>query len=223
MADESASDEGDPAEWWDKVYDSDDPAPGDIGEPQPAFVELAESGEIRGRVLDAGCGTGTHARWAAGRQTASSEPSVASLPKTAERGHPSVGVDVSEEGIERAREKASQRELDVSFRVANALDLPDDLGPFDTVLDSGLFHAFESDQRGTYADELADVVTTGGRVFVLGFREGAPEDWGPNPFAPDDVRAAFSGDGWEIRETQDVAFETRETSVPGLLATVERT
>jgi SAM-dependent methyltransferase len=187
------------------VYDSDDPAPWDIGEPQPAFVELAESGEIRGRVLDAGCGTGTHARWAA------------------ERGHPSVGVDVSEEGIERAREKASQRELDVSFRVANALDLPDDLGPFDTVLDSGLFHAFESDQRGTYADELADVVTTGGRVFVLGFREGAPEDWGPNPFAPDDVRAAFSGDGWEIRETQDVAFETRETSVPGLLATVERT
>jgi cyclopropane fatty-acyl-phospholipid synthase-like methyltransferase len=134
-----------------------------------------------------------------------------------------VGADVSEEGIERARGKVSQRDLDVSFRVANALDLSDYLGPFDTVLDSGLFHAFEAEQRETYADELAGVVATGGRVFVLGFREGAPEDWGPNPFTPDDVRAAFSGGEWSVRETRNVSFETRETSVPGLLATVERT
>ena len=137
---------------------------------------------------------------------------------------------MSEKGIERARERAAEladdagpdADLDVSFRVANALDRPDDLGPFDTVLDSGLFHAFETDERETYADELAGVTRSGGRVFVLGFREGAPEDWGPNPFAPDDVRAAFSGDGWVVRETRDVEFETRETAVPGLLAIVER-
>ena len=210
--DDSESDEDDPAAWWDEVYDSDDPAPWDTGEPQPTFVELAESGDLKGRVLDAGCGTGTHAIWAA------------------ERGHPAVGVDVSEKGIERAREKAAGRErtreldadVDVRFRVADALDLPDDLGPFDSVLDSGLFHAFESDQRGTYADELVDVVATGGRVFVLGFREGAPEDWGPNPVTPDDVRTAYSEDEWTVREARDVEFETRETSVPGLLATVER-
>src|SRR5258708_15723664 len=30
----------------------------DIGRPQPVFLALAESGEIRGRVLDACCGTG---------------------------------------------------------------------------------------------------------------------------------------------------------------------
>lgn len=208
---DAETDEGDPASWWDDVYASDGPAPWDVGGPQPAFVELAESGDLTGRVLDAGCGTGTHACWAA------------------ERGHPSVGVDVSEKGIELAREKADQwsakadgRDLDATFRVANALDLPDDLGPFDTVLDSGLFHAFESDQRETYADELVDVVAAGGRVFVLGFREGAPEDWGPNPFTPDDVREAFSGDGWAVRETRDVEFVTRERAVPGLLAVVEQ-
>jgi hypothetical protein len=58
MPDDSSSDgdaetdEGDPAEWWDKVYDSDDPAPWDTGEPQPAFASLAESGDLTGRVLD---------------------------------------------------------------------------------------------------------------------------------------------------------------------------
>jgi hypothetical protein len=31
--------------------------PWEIGQPQPVFAELAASGEIRGRVLDAGCGT----------------------------------------------------------------------------------------------------------------------------------------------------------------------
>ena len=34
--------------------------PWDIGRPQSAFLALAEAGAIRGRVLDAGCGTGEH-------------------------------------------------------------------------------------------------------------------------------------------------------------------
>src|ERR1700735_2878166 len=40
--------------------------PWDIGHPQPAFLALARSGELRGRVLDIGCGTGEHALMAAG-------------------------------------------------------------------------------------------------------------------------------------------------------------
>ena len=200
---DAEADDDDPAEWWNEVYETVDRPPWDIERPQPAFVELAEAGELRGRVLDAGCGTGTHALYAA------------------ERGHSAVGVDVAERAIERARARADERDLDVSFQVANALDFPTNLGPFDTVLDSGLFHAFQSDQRDTYADSLAGVVASGGQVFVLGFGEGAPEDWGPNPFAPEDVREAFA-DGWTVGEIRAVEFETREASVPGLLAVVKR-
>ncbi|HEY4463481.1 MAG TPA: class I SAM-dependent methyltransferase, partial [Streptosporangiaceae bacterium] len=40
--------------------------PWDIGRPQPAFLALAQAGAIRGRVLDAGCGTGEHALMCAG-------------------------------------------------------------------------------------------------------------------------------------------------------------
>lgn len=196
--------EGDPAEWWDEEYERGEPAPWDLGRPQPAFVAFAEREGLAGRVLDVGCGTGTHARWAA------------------ERGHPAVGLDVSERGVEIAREAASEQGLDATFRVGNALDLPGDLGPFDTVLDSGLFHAFDAERRRTYADELAGVVAPGGLVLVVGFAEGAPEDWGPNPFSRSDVRAAFAADGWSVHETRDVEFETRKASVPGLLAVVER-
>jgi SAM-dependent methyltransferase len=39
--------------------------PWDIGRPQPAFLALAEAGQVRGRVLDVGCGTGEHALLAA--------------------------------------------------------------------------------------------------------------------------------------------------------------
>ena len=39
--------------------------PWDIGRPQPACLRLSESGEIRGTVLDVGCGTGEHALMAA--------------------------------------------------------------------------------------------------------------------------------------------------------------
>lgn len=204
MSEHAESDDEDPAKWWNEAYDADDPAPWDTGDPQPAFVDRAEEVGLSGRVLDIGCGTGIHACWAA------------------DRGHPATGTDLSERGIELAREAAADRGLDATFRVADALDMPDLLGPFDTVLDSGLFHAFEPVQREEYADELAHLVSPGGQVWLVGFRAGAPDDWGPNPFARADVRGAFAGEKWAVRECRDVEFETREASVPGLLAVVVR-
>ncbi|WP_458190540.1 class I SAM-dependent methyltransferase [Haladaptatus sp. NG-WS-4] len=203
MSDQSESETDDPAEWWNEVYESETVPPWDTGEPQPALVNAVGSDGLSGRVLDVGCGTGTHALWAAAE------------------GYTAVGIDFSKEGVEQARKKAEKRGLDASFRVANALDLPDDIGTFDTVLDSGLFHAFQTEERENYARELASIVSVGGRVFLVGFAEGAPEDGGPNPITPDDVSSAFVKE-WNVLETQDVAFETHETSFPGLLAVVER-
>lgn len=192
----------DPAKWWNEAYEGD--PPWDTGEPQSALVRLAEAGEIEGRVLDAGCGTGTEALY------------------LAERGHDVTGVDFSERAVERARSKARERGLDVDFHVGDALDLDADLGRFDTAVDVGLFHALEDDQRERYADSLASVLAVGGHAFVLSFAKGAPDDWGPNPVAESEVRESFAAHEWRVRELREEPFETVR-AVPGLLAVLERT
>src|ERR1051326_2658707 len=109
---------------WDASY-RDGPAPWDIGRPQPAIVRLASRGGFSGAVLAAGCGTGENALH------------VASL------GLSVLGVDVAETALAIARVKAGDRGIEVEFAVADALQL-DRLGRrFETVLDCGLFHAFD--------------------------------------------------------------------------------
>src|SRR5436305_5539045 len=73
--------------------------PWDIGRPQPTFVELAERGAFRGRVLDVGCGTGEQALLAAGL------------------GLDASGVDASPTAIAQAEQKATERGLNARFLV----------------------------------------------------------------------------------------------------------
>ena len=140
---------------WDASYLAG-PAPWDVGRPQPAIVRLAGEGAFAGAVLDAGCGTGENALH------------VASL------GLHVVGVDVAETALSIAREKAAARGIDAAFVVADALHL-DRLGrAFETVLDCGLFHTFDSDERRTYVASLASVTSPGGHVYVLCFSDVGP-------------------------------------------------
>src|SRR4029077_19893419 len=111
----------------------------DTGEPQPALVRLAGEGAFAGAVLDAGCGTGENALH------------LASL------GLCVLGVDVAETALSIARQKAADRGLDADFAVADALHLMRLDRVFETVLDSGLFHTFDGDERRDYVASLASV------------------------------------------------------------------
>jgi SAM-dependent methyltransferase len=201
VPEDTQSGEG-PAAWWNERYESAD-MPWDTGQPQSTLVDAVAEHGLSGRVFDIGCGTGTHALWAA------------------EQGHPAVGIDISERGIERAEVRAADRDLDVRFRVGNALDLDDDLGGFGTILESGLFHAFGAEGHDAYAEQAAQVLTTGGRLFLVGFGPDAPTDHGPVPMSPPDVRRAFA-DGWTELACREATFETRAMDVPGLLAVFDR-
>ena len=88
--------------------------PWDIGRPQKEFVELVRRGEITGSVLDIGCGTGDHALFFAGE------------------GHEVWGIDSTPLAIEKAKEKAAQRGLQVHFLVLDALHMSDLIRKFDT-------------------------------------------------------------------------------------------
>src|SRR6266516_2172077 len=89
--------------------------PWDIGRPQPAFLELARQGALRGRVLDVGCGTGEHALMAAGL------------------GLEATGLDAAPRAIASAERKARNRGLTVRFLVWDALQLASLGERFDTV------------------------------------------------------------------------------------------
>ena len=181
---------------WDDAYAGSVPPPWDLGQPQPAFVRLAEQGVLAGQVLDAGCGTGEQTLLAASS------------------GAEALGVDVSPLAIERARGKAAARGIlaaeggqtgQARFEVADALRLGDLGRSFDTIIDSGLFHVFDDDRRARYVASLASVLRPGGHLYLMCFSDRQPGAFGPRRVSQDELRAAFS-DGWTITAIQADSF-----------------
>jgi SAM-dependent methyltransferase len=195
---------------WDAAYAASVPAPWDIGRPQPAFLRLAESGLLTGRVLDAGCGTGEHALLAA------------------RFGAHALGVDVSARAIEQARGKAAARDIGVRFEVADALSLTDLGLTFDAIIDSGLFHVFDDVSRARYVASLASVLRPGGSCYLMCFSDRQPGTAGPRRVTQAELRDAFS-DGWTIVRIEPDAFEVNPgifgaaTTVQAWLADIMRT
>jgi SAM-dependent methyltransferase len=189
---------------WDASY-RDGRAPWDVGGPQPAIVRLASKGGFSGTVLDAGCGTGENA------------VHVASL------GLSVVGVDVAETALAMAREKADERGLVVEFAAIDALALQRLGRRFETVLDCGLFHTFDADERQRYVASLASVTRGDATLYVLCFSD-VGSDTGPHPVAQDELIAAFQqSNGWRIAGIEEDQILTRyQDGAPAWLATIKR-
>jgi SAM-dependent methyltransferase len=191
---------------WDASY-LDGPAPWDIGGPQPAMLRLAGEGAFAGAVLDVGCGTGENALH------------VASL------GLHVLGVDVAETALSMARAKAAARGIGADFAVVDALRL-DRLGQtFETVLDCGLFHTFDSNERRSYVTSLACVTGRGGNLYVLCFSDVGPDACGPHPISQEELRTAFKrSSGWSVAAIGPDRIQTRfdAQGAPAWLARIER-
>jgi SAM-dependent methyltransferase len=167
-----------------KAYDAQ--PPWDIGRPQKPLVEAAD--QVRGAVLDSGCGTGETAIF------------------FSERGHEVVGVDYLEAPIDAARQKAAERGAQVRFLVWDALRLDELPNRFDSVIDSGLFHVFSDEDRARYVEQLARVLRPGGRLYLLCFSDREPGEQGPRRVSEQELRAAFA-DGWRIESLAPARFE----------------
>lgn len=191
---------------WDASY-ADEPAPWDVGRPQPAVVRVAADGGFAGTVLDAGCGTGDNAL-----HLASAGLSV-------------VGVDVAENALAMARAKAGERGLDVAFEPVDAFGLERLGRTFATVLDCGLFHTFDADERPRYAASLASVTDDGGTLYVLCFSDVGP-DTGPHPITVGQLHAAFRpSTGWTVASVEPDRVLTRyhdDDGAPAWFATIRR-
>jgi SAM-dependent methyltransferase len=181
--------------------------PWEIGKPQPALVELFDTGQVTGRVLDVGCGTGELALLAAAR------------------GLDATGVDSSSRAIAIARQRAIDRGVDgVRFEVGDAMNLGFLGTTFDTVLDSGVFHLFDDNDRARYVESIRQAAVLGARYHLLVFSDAQPGDWGPHRVRRDELDAAFA-DGWELRTVEPAVFEVTisDGRAQGWRATAVRT
>ena len=121
------------------------------------FIEdvLSRRGIISGgRILDAGCGVGSHAT------------------ELARRGYVVSGIDLSPQFIMEAQRRAGEATLPVSFSVGDVLDLPAATA-YDAILCRGVLNDLLDDasRRGAFRS-FAGVLSSGG-VLILDVR-----DWG---------------------------------------------
>lgn len=164
--------------------------PWDIGRPQSAVQSVFESRSFEEPVLDIGCGTGENSLF------------------LADHGYSVLGIDASPRAIEKARTKAQTRDVaeQVRFRVHDALSLYDLDERFGVVLDCGLFHVFDDDDRRIYVASLGSVVSPNGYVVILCFSDREPGDWGPRRISERELRTTFT-DGWSVETIEPARFE----------------
>jgi SAM-dependent methyltransferase len=179
---------------WDVSYTEGTP-PWDAGGPQPEVVRL----EFDGPLLDAGCGSGDNAI------------------EIARRGIEVVGVDVASTAIRQARAKAAG--LPVTFVVADALQLHRLGRTFPSVLDCGLFHTFDDEERLAYVDSLAAV--TEGVLHLLCVSDAAPGTEGPRRISQAELRAAFAA-GWNVASIDAGRLLSAFGTLPAWVARIER-
>jgi 2-polyprenyl-3-methyl-5-hydroxy-6-metoxy-1,4-benzoquinol methylase len=140
-------------------------------------------------VLDAGCGVGRHALVFAAR--------VRRI----------TGVDFSEKALRVLRREAERRQLrNVDVQVADVCDLPDDLGPFDTVFSSEVLqHVPSVAERLKAMRGFHRVLRPGGRcvvnVLCRHVRQAKDGLWSDDGgychyFTPADLRGLFEEAGF---------------------------
>ncbi|MDD3089436.1 MAG: class I SAM-dependent methyltransferase [Candidatus Omnitrophica bacterium] len=108
-------------------YDKECFVQGTVGECDFIEQEIKQNKSLK--ILDIGCGTGRHAI------------------EMTKRGYNVTGVDLSENQIKRAKEKAEEAGLSIDFQIQDARDLPFD-GEFDLaiMLCEGGFSLMETDE-----------------------------------------------------------------------------
>ncbi|MEA1906316.1 MAG: class I SAM-dependent methyltransferase [Euryarchaeota archaeon] len=104
-------------------------------------------GDEKLSVLDVGCGTG-----------------IITLP-LAELGHNVTGIDLSEGMLNIAKEKASNLDLSIEFKLGDADFLPFEDGLFDVVINRHLLWTLPNPEKAV--SEWKRVLTPGGKIMII--------------------------------------------------------
>lgn len=147
--------------------------PWSIDAPQPELAALIEQGRFHGDVLDVGCG----------------EAAISLA--LAERGHTTVGLDLSPTAIDLARREAQARGLtNATFEVADISSFTGYDGRFGTIADSTLFHSIPVEAREGYQQSISRAAAPGASYFALVFDRAAVPEGPINAVTADELRDA---------------------------------
>ncbi|MDR2170322.1 MAG: methyltransferase domain-containing protein [Planctomycetaceae bacterium] len=180
--------------FWEKEYESDK-TPFDVNEPDLWVVELEKSGKLRGKIFDAGCGTGRTAIY------------------LARLGYDIVGVDISNNAIERAKLKTAGMNKPPNFIQSDLCCLSGYDNSFDTVIDIGCFHSlFENELRYSYAATLYRICRPNAILYLRAISNANKKGIHTSGFnlpsiSEEEIRDSFSSNGWKIKELEHQGVE----------------
>jgi ubiquinone/menaquinone biosynthesis C-methylase UbiE len=109
---------------------------------------MLDAAPKKGRLLDAGCGSGKY-----------------SLPLKM-RGFGVVGMDVSLKALRMLRESSISRDVDIDILAGNIFQLPFTDGSFDIVWCYGVLQHLLSKERESAISEFQRILRTGGLLFI---------------------------------------------------------
>jgi len=176
----------------------------EVGGPQPEMARLADRGEIKGTILEVGCGTGENGLY------------LAAL------GHEVWGIDFASSAIEKAKAKARERGLKVNFMVGDVLNLQSIGRTFDSVIDVGLFHSLDPVHRQLFVPSLRSALKPGGTYHLLCISDREPAQG--NHVSHEEIMTSFNGGEWNINYIHEARLKTvnEKNGKLGWLASISR-
>ena len=178
-------------------YKSGD-TPWDVGKPDFNLIEVVTSKPILScKALDIGCGTGDNAIWLARNR------------------FQIMGTDTSDIALEKAKEKASNADVECHFMLVDFLKNKIDGAPFGFVFDRGCFHSFSSknDRRRFARNVAAHLEKSGLWLTIAGNADEHREDPGPPQRTAEDIVLAVEP-YFEILSLTSSHFESNRLNPP---------
>ncbi|PGS02115.1 MULTISPECIES: class I SAM-dependent methyltransferase [Bacillus] len=205
-----------PTQFWDDFYSNREKGvPFFTNKPDENLVNYFEKKLLNpGKVLELGCGPGRNAIY------------------FAEKGCLVDAVDLSQESIQWATERAKEKNVNINFIYNNIFDLQIEEGTYDIVYDSGCFHHIAPHRRMSYINLVKMALKPGGYFAITCFVQGGElggadiTDWevyklqslkGGLGFTDKKLRVIFKGfSEVEIRRMKEIKQSNKVFGVSGL-------
>ncbi len=171
-----------------RIYKEETPV-WEINRPQKAVMSLLKAGSVKGRVLELGCGTAENSIY------------------LTENGFEVMGIDLSQHAIDIARQKAKAKGVSVELICGDLFKHDFGGALFDTILDSGVFHAFSDNARKKYMKVLRQLAHPEGQLHLIAWSDLEPGEDGPRRLSQDEIRRVFEKEWTDITIVKSV-YET---------------